>query len=100
MHCGYHLFIKNNFDFILLLIYIVCMKEVKLTLSGAANFLRMHTKTLQKMDRDGRLKAYRTETNRRYYLKSDLEKIKYELDCQRDDQFTKSVLKLVRKHYG
>ena len=76
------------------------MKDKMLTLSGAANYLGIHPKTLQKMDRDGRLKARRTDTNRRYYIKSELKKIKDKMDADKADRFTADVLKLVEKHYG
>lgn len=38
----------------------------------AAEFLGFKIKTLQKWDREGRLKSRRTRTNRRFYLESDL----------------------------
>ncbi len=42
------------------------------TISDAARILKRHVKTLQKWDRDGILKAHRTETNRRYYTEDQL----------------------------
>jgi len=75
------------------------MKDSKLTLSKASHFLNIHPKTLQKMDRDGRLKAFRTKTNRRYYLKSQLQKIKDKIDKERDVKFLYNILKLVKKYY-
>lgn len=41
-------------------------------LSEAAKFLNLHPQTLQRLDREGTLKARRTKTNRRYYLEKDL----------------------------
>ena len=38
----------------------------------AAKFLNYHVKTLQRLDREGKLPARRTKTNRRYYLENDL----------------------------
>lgn len=38
----------------------------------AAEFLNYHIKTLQRLDREGKLPARRTKTNRRFYLESDL----------------------------
>jgi DNA-binding transcriptional MerR regulator len=35
-----------------------------------AKLIGIHIKTLQKWDRDGKLKAYRTPTNRRFYTHS------------------------------
>ena len=42
------------------------------TISDAARILQRHVKTLQKLDRDGTLKARRTATNRRYYTEDQL----------------------------
>ena len=38
----------------------------------AAKFLNYHVKTLQRLDREGKLPARRTKTNRRFYLEKDL----------------------------
>ncbi len=43
-----------------------------LTITEAAEILRRSTKTLQKWDRDGKLVAFRTSTNRRYYTEQQL----------------------------
>jgi len=75
------------------------MKDARLTLSGAANFLGIHPKTMQKMDRTGKLKACRTSTNRRYYLKSELQKIRSKMDSEKTDHFTADILRLVKKYY-
>lgn len=45
-----------------------------LTTGQAAAYLKRHPKTLQGWDRDGSLPAQRTSTNRRYWLKSDLDR--------------------------
>ena len=42
------------------------------SLSQAAKALNISTKTLQRWDKKGTLVAHRTETNRRYYLRSQL----------------------------
>jgi putative resolvase len=44
-----------------------------LTLREAAKYIGRHPKTLQAMDRSGILRAKRTSTNRRYWLKKDLD---------------------------
>lgn len=43
-----------------------------LKLKQAAALLGVHPKTLQKMDRDGRLPAWRTDTNRRAWTRRQL----------------------------
>jgi putative resolvase len=45
-----------------------------LTLGEAAKYIARHPKTLQAMDRSGVLRAKRTSTNRRYWLKKDLDR--------------------------
>jgi putative resolvase len=45
-----------------------------LTLGEAAKYIGRHPKTLQAMDRSGILRAKRTSTNRRYWLKKDLDR--------------------------
>lgn len=39
-------------------------------LGEAAKYIGRHPKTLEKYDKKGILKAYRTKTNRRYYTQS------------------------------
>ena len=43
-----------------------------LTIRDAATFLGRHIKTLQLWDKTGKLKAFRSATNRRYYEEADL----------------------------
>lgn len=42
------------------------MKKYKL--GEFARLIGVHPQTLQRYDREGKIRAYRTETNRRYYL--------------------------------
>ena len=42
-------------------------------LGEAAKYIGRHPKTLEKYDKKGILKAYRTKTNRRYYTQSQLD---------------------------
>jgi predicted site-specific integrase-resolvase len=44
-----------------------------LTLRHAASYLGFNLKTLQLWDRKGILKSHRTQTNRRYYIKAELD---------------------------
>jgi len=44
-----------------------------LNVTEAAKYLRLSVKTLQRLDREGKLKSYRTETNRRYYYLEQLD---------------------------
>lgn len=44
----------------------------KLKLSKAATLLGLSTKTLQRMDKDGRLPAWRTVTNQRMWTRRQL----------------------------
>lgn len=50
------------------------MNHIGLTTGEAARYVGVHPKTMQVLDRSGRLKACRTETQRRYWLKSDLDR--------------------------
>lgn len=43
------------------------MDEVKYKLGEFAEIIGYHPKYLQRLDREGKLIAYRTKTNRRYY---------------------------------
>lgn len=49
------------------------MTHEELTLGQASKYLNRHPKTLQGWDREGVLPARRTKSNRRYWLKSDLD---------------------------
>ena len=49
------------------------MTTLGLTTGQAAKYLGRHPKTLQLWDRTGVLPAHRTKTNRRYWVKSELE---------------------------
>lgn len=42
--------------------------------SKFAEMVGVHIKTLQKWDREGKLKAYRTPTNRRFYTQEQYER--------------------------
>lgn len=57
------------------------------SIGSAAKLLRVHPKTLQRWDASGRLKAFRSDSNRRYYTREQLElflknvgRIKYDRD--------------------
>lgn len=49
------------------------MAHEGLTTGAAAKYLKVHFKTLQKWDRQGAIKAYRTSSGRRYFLRKDLD---------------------------
>jgi len=49
------------------------MGKTTYTLSEASKILNLHPKTLQRLDRECVLIARRTSTNRRYYIKHDLD---------------------------
>lgn len=49
------------------------MAHEGLTTGEAARYVRRHPKTLQAWDRSGALPARRTKTNRRYWLRADLD---------------------------
>lgn len=49
--------------------------EKKYNITEFSKLLNVKVKTLQKWDRDGVLKAYRTPTNRRFYLQSQYDNI-------------------------
>jgi excisionase family DNA binding protein len=50
------------------------MSDVRLTLGEAAEYVGVHPKHLQRLDRDGKLPASgRTTTGRRWYLRADLD---------------------------
>lgn len=71
-----------------------------LTLSQAAKYLVIHPKTLQRMDRKGELKAYRTDTNRRLYPIQRLRSFRK----RRYEDSLKTVIRevtlIIRRHYG
>lgn len=61
--------------------------EQLLTISEAAKYLRRTTICLQQWDRKGRLCAHRTDTNRRYYYKSELDNF-LGIDIKKEDRIT------------
>lgn len=47
--------------------------DTPIKLAAAARMLGMHVKSLQRLDVNGRFKARRTATGRRYYTQADLD---------------------------
>lgn len=64
-----------------------------LSVSEAAKYLRKTVKCLQKWDRDGKLPAHRTKTNRRFYYKKELEKF---LGFSDEKQIEKNIIAYAR----
>ena len=59
------------------------------TISEAAKYLRRTTICLQQWDRKGRLVTHRTDTNRRYYYKSEIDKF-LGIDLKKQDRVSSS----------
>lgn len=72
----------------------------ELTLSEAAHVLKLHPKTLQRLDRKGELKARRTPTNRRYYLMSDLISYKKERSLEAKMGLVDDIMNAVGRYHA
>lgn len=49
------------------------MTDIGLTTGAAAKYLGLHVRTVQRLDREGKLPARRTSTGRRYFDRADLD---------------------------
>ena len=62
--------------------------------------LGLHPKTLQRMDRQGVLKAKRTLTNRRYYEVIDLAEFKMSKSLEAKRDLVDDILTAVGRYHG
>jgi len=75
------------------------MERTSLTLSEASELLNLHPKTLQRMDREGVLKADRTHTNRRIYNMRDVMEFKRLRSLEAKKNLVDDILEAVGRYH-
>lgn len=68
-----------------------------LTISVAANLLKLHPRTLMLYERSGLITPYRTETQRRYYSKKDLEELQFIKYLTQNEGVNLKAVKLLKR---
>ena len=63
------------------------MKEKRYSVGQAAKYIGRSVSTMQRLDRDNELKAHRTDTNRRYYTKGQLDLYKLKRKAENEEDY-------------